>query len=243
MDSGDPGKPRRESGGPLAVMAPAPEYVANDFQRVCLQLRLRHPEARSLILTSPRGREGTTTVASLCAAALADIVGGRVVLVDANLRAPAMHRRFGLNGSAGLRTWDPARPADGIHPGARERLWVMPAGTGQDGSLHAMHRSGRLETLARRLREDFAFVVWDTPPINAYPDARFLLPHADGVLVVVEADITPLDELATLYEQVEPIGCPLLGVILNRTGRFFGGARPQRAASPHAGSAPPDDAD
>jgi Mrp family chromosome partitioning ATPase len=228
-----------------AVAAEPPAYVANEIQRVCLQLRLTHPDTHCLVVTAPRGREGASTVASLCAAALAEIAGGTVLLVDANLHAPTLHRHYGLNGAKGLRNWDPERPAEGIHPAAHDRLSVMPAGTGTDKSLHAMYRSGRLAALATRLRADFAFVVWDTPPINVFPDARFLLPHADGVLVVAEADITPLADLATLCEQVGPSGCPLVGVILNRTGRFIGGARAQRhtrAAARNGLFAPPDDA-
>jgi Mrp family chromosome partitioning ATPase len=233
-------------GGPPAILRQPPDEVANEFQRVCLQLRLVHPDAHSLIVTAPCGREGTSTVAVLCATALTEIVGGTVVLVDANLRAPTLHRRFGLTGAAGLRGWDPTRPAEGIHATPRDRLSVLPAGRGSDdagagGSLHALHRSGRLAALAQRLREEFSFVVWDTPAINTFPDARFLLPHADGVLVVAEADMTPLGELATLCEQTAPVGCPVLGVILNRTGRFWAGARPRQAPARPSWNASTDD--
>ena len=64
---------------------PEPEVLRDTMLRACVELELRHPQARSLMVTGPVGGEGTTTVALLLARLLAETNDVSVVLVDANL--------------------------------------------------------------------------------------------------------------------------------------------------------------
>jgi len=180
------------------------------------------------MLTGPVGGEGSTTVACLFGRALTEIRGTSVVIVDANFRAPGVHRRFSIDMNNGLRDWEPESAERTVHPSAEcGQLSVMPAGSDNGRSLHTLQHSGRLDQLVAQLRRDFSFVLWDTPPLNLYPDGKVLLPHVDGVLVVVEGDGTRLDALAKLNEELAGGRAPVLGAIINRSGRYFG-PRPAR---------------
>ena len=204
-----------------------PEFLSDEIRRACLELEMRYPGARSLMLTGPAGGEGTTTVTCLYAQALAEMTGASVVIVDANLRSPGVHRKLSIEHDPGLRDWEPDSAERTIHPSAEYRqLSVMPAGSNNGRSLHTLQHSGRLEQVAARLKQDFSYVLWDTPPLTLYPDGRFLLPYVDGVLVVVEGDGTRLEMLSELHGQLASSNAPLFGVIMNRSGRYAIAARP-----------------
>lgn len=204
-----------------------PEFIADEIRRACLELKVRYPGARSLMLTGPVGGEGTTTVACLCGRVLAETNAAKVVVVDANLRSPGVHRVFSISLNDGLRDWEPESPELTTHRSADfEQLSIIPAGSDNGRSLHMLEHSGRLGQLAARLRQEFTYVIWDSPPLNLYPDGRFLLPYIDGVLVVVEGDGTRLDMLTELCEQLMTGTTPVLGVIMNRAGRYSLSPRP-----------------
>ena len=206
------------------------DFITDELQRACLELQARYPKARSLMLTGPVGGEGTTTVLCLLARVMAEMNGANVVVVDANLRAPGVHRRFSIGLEDGLRDWEPATAKQTIHQCAdTAQLSVIPAGSSNGPTLHTLQHTGVLDQLAARLRADFSFVLWDTPPLNLFPDGRFLLPYVDGVIVVVEGDGTRLDMLTTLCDQLSTGSTPLLGLIMNRAGRYSMAARPVAA--------------
>jgi polysaccharide biosynthesis transport protein len=198
-----------------------PEYIFDEVRRACLELRARHPKAKSLLVTAPVGGEGTTTIACLFGKVMAEMNGASVAIVDANLRAPSVHRKFSIPIEHGLRDWDPAKPNGALRRSPWDRLLVMSAGAGSEPSIHHLHQSGRLEALVERLKQEVGYVIWDTPPMNLYPDAGFLLPYVDGVLIVVEADATRVDGVAELQEQLAFVNASVLGVIINRSGRYF----------------------
>lgn len=200
-----------------------PDFITEEIRRACLDLEMRHPGVRSLLLTGPEGGEGVTTVTCRYGRELTEMTGRNVVIVDANLRAPGVHRKFSIDMNNGLRDWESESAERTVHPSAEcPQLSIMPAGSDNGRSLHTLQHSGRLARLAAQLKRDFGFVLWDTPSLNLYSDGKVLLPHVDGVLVVVEGDGTRLDALAKLNEELAGGSAPVLGAIINRSGRYYG---------------------
>ena len=78
-----------------------------------------------------------------------------------------------------------------------------------------------LARLVEQVGRDFDFVVWDSPPLVAYPDGRSLAGLVGGTIVVIEADQTPLHHLDYVREQLSRPGARILGAVLNRSGRFL----------------------
>lgn len=183
------------------------------------------------MFTSPSGGEGTTTVIAAYARVLAVVSNAAVAVVDARLDAPALHTRFGLRMAPGLRDWKAEDPDSAITVLPDDpRVHVLTAGSANDTTLYSLHRSGLLATLSAHLRQRFAWVLWDAPPMNPNPEARFLSGHVDGILAVLEADATRLEALAELNDTIARCGAHLLGSILNRHGRYVIGPRsPSRA--------------
>ncbi|HEY1261613.1 MAG TPA: hypothetical protein VGF34_20375 [Stellaceae bacterium] len=162
--------------------------------------------------------------------AAAETAGGNVLLIDANIRSPSVHRRFGIPLELGLRDCEAsAKPLIHIRASGWHGLSLVTAGSDNRRSLHALQRSGQLDTLAAQLATDFQFVLWDAPPFNVYPDAGFLAPFVDGVVIVIESDRTRIEEVAELRRRLDYLDIAVLGAVLNRSRRYFGARRRSRS--------------
>lgn len=165
--------------------------------------------------------EGTTTVAINLARSLAENPRCRVLLIDANLRAPALHRWFDLELAPGLLEWDgtsiPAYQGSPTIP----NLSVLTAGVRGEHSLAWVDITADLGIIAKQVREEFDVVVWDSAPVTRHPDGILLARLVDGVLVVVQPDRTRIDALGFLRDELNRAGATVLGAVLNRHGRFY----------------------
>lgn len=170
------------------------------------------PPPRSLLVTSTQPQEGKTTVSVNLAISLAKL-GRRVLLIDADIRRPAVQRTLKIEAGAGLADYLAGRMpwrllvrAD-VVPG----LDVLSAGDPPE-SPSEMLSSVRMGELVREAEVEYDFVVLDSPALLIHAaDARILAPLVDGVLVVVRSRATPRDALTRALNQVPN----LLGVVLN----------------------------
>jgi Mrp family chromosome partitioning ATPase len=75
--------------------------------------------------------------------------------------------------------------------------------------------SNRLAARIMELRQEFRYVLMDSPPVNVYSDAVPLGQAADGVILVISANSTRREEACKAKVCLESAGAPLLGVVLN----------------------------
>lgn len=196
-----------------------------EFTQELDRLREELPSGH-LAVTSARGGEGVTTVALGLARALA--ARGPLLLAEGQLRHPALAQRLDLPGLC-LADWDRAGPLPvqalpGV-PGAT----VLCAGRADMQPVREDAIPVLLAAAAQRARADFAQVLWDTPPLIHHPDLLVLAPHIDGVIVVVEMDGSRVDELRFLREVLARARIPIVGSLLNRTGRYWPRSRRRHA--------------
>lgn len=184
--------------------------LQEEFERLGGTLRADHVAA-----TAASGGEGVTTVAALLACSLA--ASGPVLLVEANLRHPALAHELALHGP-GLLDWDGSGPLP-VHtlPGWPQ-LTILTAGS---GAASPAAGAARLSAVARRVRADFARSVWDTPAAARHPDLQALSGFCDGALVVAEMDRSRIDHLLFLRETLQRAQLPILGSVLTRSGRHW----------------------
>jgi len=177
----------------------------------------------SIVLTSANPGEGKTTVACNLAIALAEI-GRKVLLVDADLRRPRLHKVFGLDNTFGLASilqsgWTSIKAVSqkGLAVGSgaiSENLHVLPSGPPIREVGKALF-TDRLPDLFATLKEEFEIVLIDSPPVFQVPDARVLGRMADGVILVVRADHTTREAALAAFRSLSDVQCRVLGTILN----------------------------
>jgi capsular exopolysaccharide synthesis family protein len=172
-------------------------------------------EIRTLVITSPSSGEGKTTTAANLAIAFAR-QGKRVLLVDADLRRPRLHTIFDVPQSPGFSELLLGRAllGEAIHPTAVERLSLLPRGRFDE--LAAEMLSGAVgEKIVAKIRERWDMVIFDTSPVLLTADATAVAPLADGVLLVVCAGKTSRDSARQAVQQLQVVGSPVLGFVLN----------------------------
>jgi capsular exopolysaccharide synthesis family protein len=175
---------------------------------------------RVLVLTSPDPGAGKTTVTSNLGMATAEI-GRRVLLVDADLRRPRLHRLFEIPNSFGLT--DILRittPLEDIPVNQLVRqtkipgLYLVPSGPTTDG-LSSLLYSPRLAEFLQRVAKEFDLVLIDAPPMLHFADARVLGRHSDGVILVLRSGQTKRDAAMLARQRFDEDGTCVLGTILN----------------------------
>jgi capsular exopolysaccharide synthesis family protein len=172
--------------------------------------------ARTILVTSAQPQEGKSFTAVNLAVALAE-GGDRVLLIDADLRRSSCHRAFGLEPpSVGLSSilYRSLPPEVALLTTGVTNLTFLPAGP-KPPDPGALLSSERAAELLQTLRERYTWVIVDSPPVLAVSDASVLASLADGVLLIVRANSTPIEAVQTARDRLEALGARMLGVVLN----------------------------
>ncbi|MBW4614350.1 MAG: polysaccharide biosynthesis tyrosine autokinase [Desmonostoc vinosum HA7617-LM4] len=173
---------------------------------------------RSLVISSPGQGDGKSTVAVQLAQAAA-AMGQRVLLVDANLRAPSLHNRVGLMNIQGL-TDVISQDLDWNNVIERspqeENLFVMSAGPIPPDPVRLL-ASQKMQDLMDSLQATFDLVIYDTPPLLGFADAYLLSANTNGMVLVAGLGQLKRTELHQTLEEIQVSGTPILGIIANKS--------------------------
>jgi polysaccharide biosynthesis transport protein len=213
-------RPRGDGGPqPNAVMATDPfGHVAEQYRILATKLRARTAGRRPVVVlvTSPMGGEGKTTTSTNLALALSERADESVVLVDADLRKAGVHRFLGRAHGKGLKELLADPEADfGPYLRRFDHLHLIQAGGSMTAEVSAAGdlSSEHAQRIFRRLRDRFAFIVVDAPPLLAMAESHVLQHMADLVLLVVRAGLTPKELVLRALESLDE--APNLHVLLN----------------------------
>ncbi|NDJ24078.1 polysaccharide biosynthesis tyrosine autokinase [Nostoc sp. B(2019)] len=173
---------------------------------------------RSLVISSVGQGDGKSTVAVQLAQAAA-AMGQRVLLVDANLRAPSLHNLVGLMNIQGL-TDVISQDLDWNNVIERspqeENLYVMSAGPIPPDSVRLL-ASQKMQDLMDNLHNSFDLVIYDTPPLLGFADAYLLAANTNGMVLVAGLGKLKRTELHQALDEVQISGTPILGIIANKS--------------------------
>jgi polysaccharide biosynthesis transport protein len=197
-----------------------PGSTVIEFYRGLRSLVLFHfsdQAPRVLLITSPLPGEGKTTTATNAAIAFAQN-GKRVLLVDADLRKPSIHKPWGVDPSlAGLttvlrreHTLDEAIFQCPI----KDNLSILPSGPLPADPAELLTAEMTKEFVTR-LRQQFSYVIIDSPPILSVPDTLMLAAPVDAVLLVIREASTPKAALARTCDLLSKTKVPAVGIVVN----------------------------
>jgi len=172
------------------------------------------PERLRIAVTGVEPRAGKTFVSVHAAQSLADL-GFETVLIDADLRAPSVHRVLGLDRSPGLTEvlLDGAEPA--VDRSEEGSLQVITAGRPVEDAVGLL-AGPDFEVLLDKLAAT-SFVLVDTPPAGLFADAGAVARSCDGYLLVVRAGAGRRADLEETIARLDQVGALPLGAVLNRS--------------------------
>ena len=169
-----------------------------------------------ILITSALPQEGKTTTSINTATVLAQ-KGTRVLLIDADLRRPSIHKTLGLGPRIGLSnvltggaTLQDATFRSSLLP----NLFIMPAGTPPPNPAELL-ASAQMSEILSTLREGYDHIVVDTPPTLSVTDAVVLSPCADAVVLVIRCGQTTKPALRRSREILTQVNARVAGVLLN----------------------------
>ena len=211
----------------LVTLTAPLSFAAEQYQglRMTVEQLKRLRDVRLIAVTSPSAGDGKTLTSINLAGVLSRGSDARVLLIDADLRRPEIATRLGITmtdtrglvdavSDKSISLDDVTHRIDGFN------LSVIPAGISRV-PIHEILRSPRLEELLHGAREQYDFVIVDTPPLLPVFDAAVVAKFVDGLLVVVAANQTPRKLLGEALTHLDP--SKVLGLVFNRdTQPLFG---------------------
>ena len=192
---------------------------AESFRAIRSQIMMRlfneGQERRAIAIVSPDSGDGKTFFAANLAVVLAQL-GGRTLLVDADLRGPRLHAVFGIDNNAGL---------SGILSGRAESkviqqvhnvpsLFVLPVGITPPNPLELVERPA-FGLLIRELMSKFDHVVVDTPAAKYGSDSAVIAARCGAALVVARKDTASISSLQSMVADLSESPAKLAGVVFN----------------------------
>lgn len=190
-------------------------------QEECLRLVQRvfltsSSSPRTIVYAGVDRGDGCSRICIETARILAANTESSVCIVDANLRNPSLPESFGVSNHRGLSN---ALLEEGsvrsFATQLKTNLWLLSAGALTINSPTLLN-SDRLRSRLKELREEFRYILIDTPALNAHSDAIALARHADGVVVVLQADSTRRESAIKAIASVRQADVEVLGAVLNR---------------------------
>ena len=168
---------------------------------------------RTLMVTSPAAGEGKSTTIANLAVTMAQS-GRRTILVDTDLRRPALHELFGAQMSPGLTDAMMAAAGDlPLQKTAVDNLWLLSSGPKPPNPADLLGAE-RMEQIIAQLTEQADIVLFDAPPVMAAADAAILGARVDGVLLVIQAGKTRRDHSERAREVLEKSRARVVGAAL-----------------------------
>jgi protein-tyrosine kinase len=210
---------RRKASPELVALNQPFGVQAEAFRAVRSQLMMRlfneGQERRAIAVVSPDAGDGKTFFSANLAVTLAQL-GGRTLLVDADMRGPRQHQVFGISNGAGL---------SGILSGRAEAkviqqvdgvpsLFVLPVGITPPNPLELVERPA-FGLLVRELLAKFDHVVVDTPAARYGSDCAVIAARCGAALVIARKDQSRVGELQDLVANLSESPAKLAGVVVN----------------------------
>jgi capsular exopolysaccharide synthesis family protein len=172
-------------------------------------------EIRTLMVTSSGPAEGKSTTVANLAIVFAQL-GKKVLLVDADLRKPTVHHTFSVNNLFGFtsvltkqRTLEKA-----VIETDEKDLYILTSGPIPPNPAELLS-SKAMEQFIEEAKEEFDYILFDTPPLLAVADPQILANQCDGSILVVYSEKTEMDKAKKSKELLENAQSKLLGVVLN----------------------------
>ncbi len=205
--------------GVAGLRCEPPASALEQYRAIRYQILSRAHERRlqTHLIASAQPREGRTLTALHLALAFSELRNGRALLIEADLRRPALAQHFDRPLMPGLFGYLRGEVEDidqAIHRTRHPGLHVMPAGVRGCKDASQFLSSPRLAAALERGKDLYDHVIIDVPALGHVVDALLIAPSCDQALLVARLQHSATPQVQQARQQLEQVGCPVAGVIL-----------------------------
>ncbi len=206
----------------LVVLNKPSSVVSEQFRTVKtnIQFSMVDETLRTIVVTSAGPASGKSTIAANLAATFASNEK-KVLLVDADLRKPTVHKTFKVRNNDGLTTLLTDRNAsleEVIYRTHSDGLYVLTSGAIPPNPAELL-ASKRMEEIRQEMLDYFDLIIFDTPPLLAVTDAQVMASRSEGVIFVIPQGQANKEEVIKAKDLLEKVQANVLGAILNRVDK------------------------
>jgi len=191
--------------------------IAEDYRTVRTSILFSHADSspKTVCFTSTMPQEGKTATVSNMAVSFAQLEG-KVLLVDADLRKPRLHRVFQTRNMVGLSGYLTGNVSldEILLKTSIENVWIIPSGPHPPNPAELLN-SKRMKDMLAELKDRFDTILIDTPPVLAVIDPVIVSSLADCTVLVVQAGKTTRRALAKAVDEVRKAKAEIIGVVFN----------------------------
>lgn len=172
-------------------------------------------DVKTMVVTSSSNGEGKSVAAVNMAVVMAQDFAKPVLLMDCNMRRPAVASLLGVNNDKGLADVlsGATQLKDALINTEIRNLTVLPAGQ-VSSNPNELLASEKMKAVLTELRPQFEAIVLDTPAVIPFADPRILSKVVDGVIIVVRAGKTRREVVARAESVLKSVGANIIGYVL-----------------------------
>ena len=201
----------------MFIVEKEPKSIAAESYRTLrtnIQYSSFDKDYKLIVITSSEPGEGKSTTSGNLALCLAQD-NKKVILIDCDLRKPSLHKKFKISNLVGLS--DVIIGKSDLKEAAQKynnNLVLLPSGKIPPNPSE-MLSSKAMENLLEKLKEDFDYIIIDTPPVQAVTDSQILSTKADGTILVVRSERTKKDSVNNAVNLLKKVNANIIGTVLN----------------------------
>lgn len=203
----------------MFIVEKEPKSIAAESYRTLrtnIQYSSFDKEYKVIVITSSEPGEGKSTTAGNLALCMAQ-GDKKVILVDCDLRRPSIHKKFKVSNLAGLSDVIIGKSdLSKVMHRYNKNLVLLTSGKIPPNPSE-MLSSKSMENLLEKLRENFDYVILDTPPVQEVTDSQILSTKADGTILVVRAERTKKESVNNAINLLKKVNANIIGTVLNGT--------------------------
>lgn len=184
--------------------------------RTGIQFAQAGKELKTLAVTSCMPNEGKSITAANLAVVLTQ-AGKSVLLLDCDMRNPTVHKNFGLSNKLGLSSCISMGTAlsDAVQKTSIEGLYALTGGVIPPNPSELLG-SEQMKNVLQRAKEQYDYVLIDTPPVMPVTDALIVGRFVDGMILVIASAEVKVEMARDVKNQLQQAGANILGVVLNK---------------------------
>ena len=196
-----------------------PYAVEEAMNRLRVNIKFCGKNTKKILVISSVPNEGKSTVSVHLWMMLAE-AGFPSVLVDLDLRKSVLKDRLQFKGEGEIQGLDYylsglSEYQNVVYETNISNGYIVPVSNLLENPS-ALLEDPRMEELLDRLSEDYRYVIIDSPPLDSVSDGALIASFCDGAILVVRSGMTSRRLVKQSLQQLERVGCRLLGTVLNR---------------------------
>lgn len=192
--------------------------VLESYKSIIINIEdnIKENNVKTIAVVSYKEREGRTTICKGLATSLSTS-GKKVLIVDCNLRKPAVNSFFNIKAQEGLLdVLLEGKALDEVIYKYNDYLNILSVGSITNNETDIIN-SGEIDDILRILRDNYDYIIIDTPELEHYTDAQVAAKKADGVLLILKEQKNVIRNIQKAKRKLEVVNANILGIVINES--------------------------